>query len=192
LKSPVLWLLAGGNGAGKSTFYHQYLASSGIPFINADEIAKRAFRGEEETRSYDAAIMAAMERDRLLAEHQSFCFETVFSHASKVDFVAEAKAAGYFINLVFIHLDNSDLNVARVHSRVHDGGHTVPEDKIRQRIPRTIDNIRRVIPLCDRVLLLDNASLESPYRRIAGKREDGTWSQAAEGPLPDWAEQIIR
>lgn len=184
-------MLAGGNGAGKSTFYHQYLASSGVIFINADEIARQVFRGEEESKSYEAAVMAATERDRLLSEGQSFCFETVFSHPSKIDFIAAAKAVGYQVNLVFIHLDDADLNVARVHSRVADGGHTVPEDKIRGRLLRLPENVRKAIPLCDRVMLFDNSRLDAPYRRITEKREDGTWHRHCNGPLPPWAARLI-
>ena len=102
---PQLWLLAGGNGAGKSTFYHQFLEPLGIPFVNADIIAKKIFPKSPEERSYDAAKIAEKLRANLLQEARSFCFETVFSHPSKIDFVGHAKALGYEIILVFIHLE---------------------------------------------------------------------------------------
>jgi hypothetical protein len=70
-----------------------------------------------------------------LQEGRNFYFETVFSHPSKIDFVAHAKALGYQIILVFIHLEPTALNKARVKQRTEEGGHTVPEDKIENRIP---------------------------------------------------------
>ena len=64
----------------------------------------------------------------------SFCFETVFSHESKIDFLARAKANGYKIILVYIHLFDANLNEARVKQRTSEGGHSVPIEKIHSRI----------------------------------------------------------
>ena len=97
-----------------------------------------------------------LQRERLLQQGVSFCFETVFSHVSKIDFVANAKAQGYEIVLVYIHLDTSELNEARVYQRVTEGGHSVPVDKIHSRIPRTMKHIGAVLPLVDEARLLDN------------------------------------
>jgi predicted ABC-type ATPase len=79
-----LWVLAGGNGAGKSTFFHLYLAGYGIPFVNADLIARDLNPEKPEEVSYHAAILADQIREDLIAQRTSFCFETVFSHESKI------------------------------------------------------------------------------------------------------------
>lgn len=84
------------------------------------------------------------------AEH-SFCFETVFSHTSKIDFMAKAKALGYEIILVVIHIETTELNLIRVSQRVKKCGHNVPPDKIRARIPRMLENVQLAMPLCDQV-----------------------------------------
>lgn len=76
-------MLVGGNGAGKSTFYHQALQPLGMPFINADLIAKEVFPDAPEDHSYEAAKIAENMRIEQLRAGQSFCFETVFSHPSK-------------------------------------------------------------------------------------------------------------
>jgi len=109
-----LWLLAGGNGAGKSTFYQQFLASTGLPFVNADILAKALDAEQPEKASYKAAKLAERLRLDLLRTGTRFCFETVFSHPSKIDFFASAKSAGYEIILVYIHLQNDQLNQAHV------------------------------------------------------------------------------
>lgn len=161
-----LWLLAGGNGAGKSTFYKLALQPLGVPFINADEIAKEAYPNDPEGNSYNAAVMAENLRMQLLKDGKNFCFETVFSHPSKIDFIGKAKALGYTVILVIIHIDPPELNIARVNQRVIDGGHAVPEEKIKNRIPRVLDNVAKAIPLCDDVRVLDNSNLNAPFQPV--------------------------
>lgn len=162
-----LWILVGGNGSGKTTFYETRLKSSGIPFINADLIAKELFPDSPEQHSYDAAAIAQHKRENLLLEGRSFCFETVFSHPSKIDFLAKAKALGYEVNMVFIHLVENQLNLARVNQRVSNGGHDVPATKIIERIPRLVAHVKKAIPLCDQVLILDNSSAANPFEIVA-------------------------
>jgi predicted ABC-type ATPase len=133
--SPDLYLLAGPNGAGKTTFYEQVLAATGLDFINADRIAALRWPGDEVARAYDAAAEAAAVRERYLADRRSFITETVFSHPSKVELVTRAVEAGYRVHLRVLIVPAA-LSVARVAQRVLEGGHDVPEAKIRQRHER--------------------------------------------------------
>ncbi len=185
-----LWILAGGNGAGKTTFYNMFLAPKGVKLVNADIIAKVINPENPENVSYDAAYVAEQIREKLLEQGASFCFETVFSHVSKIDFVANAKARGYEIILVYIHLATAVLNEARVYQRITEGGHPVPPDKIHSRIPRTMKHIRTVLPLVNEARLLDNSLRSDPFQQVAsvkrGKRE---WVKE---PLPQWAEEILK
>jgi predicted ABC-type ATPase len=187
--SKQLWLLAGGNGAGKSTFYQQFLASTGLPFINADILAKELDPEQPEAISYKAAKLAENLRLDLLRTGVSFCFETVFSHPSKIDFLATAKSAGYEIILIYIHLQNDQLNQARVLQRVIEGGHSVPSEKIISRIPRTMQYVRDALSLVDVVQFYDNSSHKHPFTSIA-LIQDGAL-QIQQRPLPDWAEKML-
>lgn len=184
-----LWLLAGGNGAGKSTFYRRFLAPHGVAFVNADLIARELDRRHPESASYEAARLAERLRLDFLQAGRSFCFETVFSHPSKIDFVAQAKALGYEVVLVFIHLGNHELNQARVAQRVSEGGHGVPAEKIVARIPRTLFHICTVLPLADKARLYDNSSAEMPFQTVA-QIENGRVVKAVE-PLPAWAAPLV-
>lgn len=186
---PELWLLVGGNGAGKSTFYDRFLSQRNIPLVNADNIARTLWPDYPEKHSYEAALIAEKERVRLVAEGQTFCFETVYSHPSKVDFVASAKAAGFRVLIFFFHLEQPGLNKARVASRVKVGGHKVSESKIESRIPRTLDNVRRSVGLADELHLVDNSSLDQPYVRLASF-QDGGWQLHRES-VPDWVRVLI-
>jgi len=187
-KRKQLWILAGGNGAGKSTFYRTQLAALGLPFINADILAKELYPQSPEEHSYDAAILAAEMRFQLLHEGRSFCFETVFSHPSKIDFVAQAKVLGYEIILVFIHLDTVSLNQARVAQRISEGGHNVPDEKVASRIPKLLQNIKNTLPLCDQVSILNNSRIDNPFEQVAVFRNGQLREKI---PLPDWAKDLL-
>ena len=184
-----LWVLAGGNGAGKTTFYNLYLAKYGIKFVNADLIAKDIDSANPEGVSYHAATIAAKIREDLISQGVSFCFETVFSHESKIDLIAQAKANGYKIILVYIHLFDSSLNEARVKQRVLEGGHGVPTDKIHNRIPRTVKHIKTALSIVDEARILDNSSKDDPFRQtIVMKAEN---YEAKVDPLPEWARDLL-
>jgi len=189
LNKKQLWVLAGGNGAGKSTFYRTRLEHLELPFINADILAKQLYPHDPEIHSYEAAKIAAEMRKKLIMEDRSFCMETVFSHPSKIDFVAQAKARGYQVILVFIHLDLVPLNQARIAQRVSEGGHAVPEEKVVNRIPRLLKNIKQVIPLCNQAYILDNSRADDPFQRVVtiieGKLQSHLVSQ------PEWCQKLL-
>ncbi len=184
-----LWVLTGGNGAGKSTFFKHYLADYGIKFVNADLIAKEINPKNPEELSYNAAAIAANIRNDLLSQGASFCFETVFSHESKIDFIAQAKSMGYKIILVYIHLIDSSLYEARVHQRITEGGHSVPTDKIHSRIPRTMKHIKTALTIVDEAWILDNSSEQNRFQQMVvmkfGKYEIKV------DPIPDWVKAIL-
>ena len=184
-----LWVLAGGNGAGKTTFYHLFLAKYGIKFVNVDSIANDIDPKNPEDASYQAATMAAKIREDLIVQGVSFCFETVFSHESKIDFLARAKANGYKVILIYIHLFDSGLNEARVRQRVSEGGHRVPTEKIHSRIPRTVKHIKTALAIVDEARILDNSSRDNPFQQIIVMKAGDYEVKAA--PLPEWAQDLL-
>lgn len=187
--SKQLWLLVGGNGAGKSTFYRLYLEPLRLPFVNADIIARIAYPEAPEAHSYAAAKIAEQQRHRLLLSGASFCFETVYSHPSKIDFVARAKGLGYRIIMVMIHLENAQLNQARIAQRVSEGAHRVPAEKVVSRIPRMLEQVKASLPLCDLVRVYDNSLVDNPFIPVF-TIDDGHQEKPLD-PLPDWAEAIL-
>lgn len=150
-------LVVGPNGAGKSTFVDNVLLPV-LPhqaFVNADEIAKLYWPGEAVEKSLVAARLAGVLRTAFIAMREPLIAETVFSHSSKVDLVREALAAGYRVHLHVLMVPEGDA-VARVGKRVSQGGHAVPEAKIRSRYQRLWVNVVDAVHLCDTADLYDN------------------------------------
>jgi predicted ABC-type ATPase len=167
VSTPVLHLLAGPNGAGKSTFVTEVLQPvTHLPFVNADVIAAELWPDAQAEHAYDASRAAATERRRLMAARASFIAETVFSHPSKVDLVAQATAAGYLVHLHVVMVPEG-LPVARVAARVAQGGHDVPTEKIHERYARLWPLVAVARDLADRATFYDNSRAVKPFRMVA-------------------------
>ena len=187
--SRQVWFLVGGNGAGKSTFYELLLKPRGIAFLNADLVAKTERPDAPEAFSYEAARITMARLEDWINRGRSFCYETVFSHPSKLELLKQCKALGYECIVVYIHIDSDDLNVLRVQERKARGGHGVPEDKIRSRIPRTLDQVRKAGEIADELRLLNNSSRENPFIRVADKKKSKV--SLFQEPLPVWAQTVL-
>lgn len=162
---PSLILLAGPNGAGKSTLYETRVAPSFAgPFINADLIQRDELKDPSMEASYRAAEIATERRTHLLADRKSFATETVFSHHSKLGVIAEAQARGYMVIVMHVGVNDPGLSVARVRARTGEGGHDVPEQKIRERYLRGQPLIRQAVIQADRGMVFDNSTLNEPPR----------------------------
>lgn len=162
---PTMIVLAGPNGAGKSTLYVTRVAPSFAgPFINADLIQRDELRDPSPAASYEAARTATARRADHLARAQDFVTETVFSHPSKLDLIDEAKARGFTVVLMHVGVDTPELSAARVGARVEEGGHVVPDDKIRARYVRSAPLIREAALRSDRAMVFDNSTLNRPPR----------------------------
>jgi len=134
---PTMFMLAGPNGAGKSTLYQTVIKPRvAAPFINADDIQRGELRDPSSQAAYKAADIAESRRRQCIAEGRSFVTESTFSHPSKLDLVDAARAAGFRVVMFHVSLRSADLSVLRVASRTREGGHDVPEDKIRERYQR--------------------------------------------------------
>jgi predicted ABC-type ATPase len=182
-------LVVGPNGAGKSTFVALTLAPL-LPrsvFVNADEIAKQRWPDDPLAHAYDAARVASETRSRLIELGRSFIAETVFSHPSKLDLVHAAIAADYTV-VVHVLLIPEDLAVERVERRVRAGGHSVPEDKIRQRHRRLWALVATAARQADAATVYDNSRREGP--RIVARMSGGL---AVGSPSwPGWTPESLR
>jgi len=167
MSDPVLHVLAGPNGAGKSTLYDTVIRpATHLEFVNADMIAAQRWPEDPAGRSYDAAAVAAGRRSELIEKGVSFVTETVFSHESKLELVDAAVHAGYLVTLHVVMVPLA-LAVARVASRIAVGGHSVPEDKIRERYHRLWPLCVSAIGRADGATVYDNSRAATPFRVVA-------------------------
>lgn len=152
-------LVIGPNGSGKSTFVERELAPI-LPtsvFVNADIIARQRWPDDAEARSYEAARSAAATRDALIAAGRSFIAETVFSHPTKLDLITRAQTEG-FVVVTHVLMVPESLAVLRVSHRVAAGGHSVPEEKIRERYLRLWPLVATAIGRSNQATVYDTAA----------------------------------
>ena len=166
MADPVLHLLAGPNGSGKTTLWAHVLEPVlRLEFINADDIAEKRWPKDPVGHAYEAADLAAAHRRERIAAGTSFATETVFSHGSKVELVRSATAAGYLVTLRVVVVP-VQLAVARVEDRVQNGGHFVPEAKVRERHERLWSHVAEAITICESALVYDSTTGGS-FRLVA-------------------------
>ena len=173
---PQLWVIAGPNGSGKTTLARKHLVNR-LPVVNPDEIARQT--GQP---AIGSGRQALAERDRLLANRQSFAVETTFSGHQELALMRDAKAAGYKVNLVFICTESPLASIGRIRSRVQDGGHAVPSADVERRYERSLTNLPEGMALADRSWLLDNS--RSRMRLIASIERGQVKSMA--NNMPRW------
>ena len=180
--SPELYVVAGPNGSGKSSS----ITASGLdrkcPFlVNPDNFSRCLRDVEDETEGYVAAIKFYERLRRLLLEFEmDFGFETVGSTREKIEFISEAKERGYSISLLFVCAGNPETCIERIGDRVRNGGHDVPEDKVRSRYERVLALLPEYIRLADDAAVFDN----SDRPRLVLSKRDGVLELSAE--TPDW------
>lgn len=168
IKNPEIVVFADPNGSGKSTFTE--LLRPPMDYINADEIKKIL-----KCSDLEAAQIAEQQREDHLANMREFCFETVMSTDRNLKLLQRAKEKGYFIRCYYILTSDPIINIERVKSRVIEGGHDVPADKIISRYNRALDLVKDVIMASDVCHIYDNSN-DEPFR-IFKKRKDKCYYQ---------------
>ena len=193
---PVFLLIAGPNGASKSTFSENRLKPLGFPCIDPDGVAKELFGKHAQTR--EEAIQATIEATQRVRQHllksSSVALESVFSDTKghKLRLIDEARTAGFKTVLVFIGVNSPEICIARVQDRVEGGGHDVPDDVIRDRFPRCFENLRKALTKVDFAFLIDNSGFYGPESPVDGMRhyqfgivEAGVDPEIRK-PVPNW------
>jgi predicted ABC-type ATPase len=137
-----------------------------LPFINADIIARHHWPNDTEGHAYEAARLAGQAREKAITEGLSFIARTVFSHPSKLDLIVRARDADYLVHLHVV-LVPEELSVVRVRLRAEQGGHGVPEEKIRARYHRLWGLVAQAIGRADEATVYDNGNARHPFRRVA-------------------------
>lgn len=191
---PRLIVVAGPNGSGKTSITEQLLRHawmSGCKYVNPDILARDLYGDWNSPEAILAAARKAEEiRTQCVRERRSLAFETVMSATDKLEFIQDAKRAGYFVRLFFIGTDHPSINAKRVAIRVMQGGHDVSIPKIISRYYRSLANCAIATGIADRLYLYDN-SIDGAPARLLLRLSEGKIAKSY-GALNQWAAEVVR
>ena len=172
--SKQLYIIAGCNGAGKTTASFTILPEvlDCKEFINADEIAKGLSPFQPESVAMQAGRIMLARMDELLQKGETFAFETTLATKSYKQKIEWAQANGYEVILLFFWLDSPNMAKKRVAQRVAEGGHSIPSQTIERRYHNGIANLFAIyIDMVDICYIFDNS--EGERTPIAKKYKGG-------------------
>jgi predicted ABC-type ATPase len=165
---PALYLIAGCNGAGETTFAKIFLPEEAkcLRFLNADEIARGLSPLKPSASAVQAARLLLKQVDDCLRRRETFALESTLSGKTYIRLFQRALKLGYGIELHYLWLSSADHAVARVRLRVKQGGHHVPASDIRRRFKRSLVHLLDdYLPLATRWAIWDSRVL--PAKRLA-------------------------
>jgi predicted ABC-type ATPase len=178
---PTLTIIAGANGSGKSTLTKQL--DRPILLIDPDAIAKKLNPIAPASAAIAAGRQALALSQQYIQSESSFVVETTFAGNTYIKLIREAKSRGWLVVLMYIGLDNPNMNVLRVADRVELGGHDVPIDDILRRYDRSLANLNKAAKIVDRLILYDN-STAAGHQILATIERNKTVIYVPE--LPSW------
>ena len=164
MKEKNIYIIAGCNGAGKTTASFTILPEilDCKEFVNADEIAKGLSPFQPEKVAFEAGRIMLERIETLLKSNENFAFETTLSTKTYKQKLIQAKTNGFKVKLLFFWLPTIEMAINRVAVRVSEGGHNIPTEVISRRYSRGIENLFKIyIPLCDDWAVFDNSD-ETP------------------------------
>jgi predicted ABC-type ATPase len=173
MDAPNVIVLAGPNGAGKSTISNSLIREQfGFAhYVNADTIARGLSAFNVEAMALKAGRIMLQHLHELAKAKEDFAFETTLASKTFAPWIAELKSQGYQFHLVFLWLTSAKVAMSRVQARVAEGGHGIPEDTIRRRYERGIENFFRLYrPMANSWILFDHSNPKTS-RRIAEMRD---------------------
>lgn len=199
---PSIFVLAGTNGAGKSSVAGSAFRAGGWDYFNPDEATRQIQEADPEIGLAEANSLAWLHGKRLLeraiASGRRFAFETTLGGNTIPALLARANDSGLAVRIWFVGLDSPERHIARVQARVARGGHDIPEGKIRERFDRSRENLIRLLPHLTELRLFDNSEEGDPAQGVVPKPRlilhalDGRIVETCDAAdVPGWAKSIV-
>jgi len=200
---PVLYVLAGVNGAGKSAIGGRLLRRRGLEYFDPDEFARglgrQTGRGVEQ-RNAEAWRFGKELLEHAIAEGRNHAFETTLGGNTIPRLVANAATAGHRVVVWYCGLVSPELHIERVRQRVAAGGHDIPEDLIRRRWRGSRENLIALMPLLSDLRVFDNSrprdrrtgNIPPPTEVLRFRQEEVLFpARAGLSNTPEWAQPIV-
>lgn len=197
-----IYVLAGTNGAGKSSIGGAVIRALGADYFNPDEAARLIQSARPHLSDRDANSAAWQQGRRLLeaaiARRLVFAFETTLGGNTMTSLLRQALAEGVEVRMWYVALATPELHIARVRARVARGGHDIPETKIRERYERSRVNLIRLLPHLTELRVFDNsvdadpASGKMPAPLLVLHMVNGAIAATCDvSRVPEWAKPIV-
>lgn len=173
MAQPNLYVIAGCNGAGKTTASFVVLPEllGCREFVNADEIARGISPFNIEGVAITAGKVMLERIQSLIGEKEDFGYETTLSSYGTLRIIESARLHGYRITLVFFWLRSPEIAIQRVAQRVKEGGHGLPDETIIRRYHRGIESFKKMMnSMVDVWMMVDNS--DSSFKIIAESSND--------------------
>ena len=195
-------VIAGVNGAGKSSIVGERLRQSGGEYFNPDEVTRK-FLAASKSMTQDEANSRAWDEGRrrledAIREKSDFVFETTLGGSTITELLVKALDEGLEVALFYVGLEKVELHIERVRSRVQAGGHDIPEPKIRERYTSSIKNLVKLAPRLTELRVFDNSiqadpkTGKAPAPRELLHSEGGRITSHCElATCPDWAKPVL-
>jgi predicted ABC-type ATPase len=163
-----IYVLAGVNGAGKSSIGGAMFARAGVEFFNPDIIASQ-LRSKDLGLTQQEANGAAWQQgrrllERAIDERKDFAFETTLGGNTIPALLRKAAASGMEVRIWYVGLQDAELHIARVQARVASGGHDIPESKIRERYSQSRLRLIELLPCLTELKVFDNSENGDPRK----------------------------
>jgi predicted ABC-type ATPase len=193
-------VLAGTNGAGKSSIGGEALRRAGANYLNPDEITRQLMAANPGLSEQDANVLAWTEGKRRLelaiATRSNFAFETTLGGNTIAKLLHRACEAGMPVRMWYCALATAELHIARVRARVKKGGHDIPVDKIRQRYNDSREHLVALMPKLAELYVYDNSANApagaAPSPALVLHMLDRKIVRAAPiAATPEWAKPIV-
>jgi predicted ABC-type ATPase len=184
---PTLTVVAGANGSGKSTLTK--LSTNNTPLIDPDAIAREIDPADPSSAAISAGRQALILAQQYVQSGQSFVVETTLAGNTYINLMCEVKSRGWLVVLIYIGIDNPNINVLRVGDRVELGGHDVPRSDILRRYDRSLANLTKAAKIVDRLILYDN-STDARHQLVATVEGNEAVTYYMQ-ELPSWVDRAI-
>lgn len=199
---PTITVLAGTNGAGKSSLIGAFIRARGGDYYNPDETARELrarHPGLDQAEANGLAWALGREGlDAAIAERGDYVLETTLGGDTIPETLRAAAARGFRVTVWYIALSSVEEHVRRVKARARRGGHDIDERKIRERYTRSVENLVALLPALYELRVFDNsepvdvAAQEPPKPRVLLHAKAGRVVELAElRTMPRWAKPIV-
>jgi predicted ABC-type ATPase len=200
--APCIYVLAGTNGAGKSSVGGATFLEMGGEYFNPDTVARRIAAQDPglSMAQVNSAAWQAGKRllERAISERQTLAFETTLGGKTITRLLERAIKSGLEVRIWYVGLSGPELHIARVRARVAAGGHDIPDSKIRERYQSSRNNLIHLLRIATEVRVYDN-SVENdprlgkrPEPRLLLRMERGRLVERCElTHVPEWAKPIF-